>query len=874
MQNAAEAAPPAAARKDEPEAQFVIPAAESFQQSRPRILKQGDTFGVFNHSGDATGGSSSPEGLYHHDTRHLAQFCLTINGAWPVLLSSTLRDDNSILTCDLANPDLTSPDGRIVLQHDLIHIRRSRFLWQGSCFERIAIKNFDNAAHHIRIGITFTADFVDLFEVRGTKRKRRGTQHPACIDGDSVVLAYSGLDSRERTTAVRFDPKPTQLAAGQALFDLDLAPTQSHLIFIEIRCGGNTAKEEMPRTFLTALRDARRALLNSALRAASVASSNTTFNEAARRSVADLYMLVTDTPQGPYPYAGIPWFSTVFGRDALITALQTLWMDPAIARGVLSYLAINQATTSDAASDAEPGKILHEVRHGEMAELGEVPFRRYYGSVDSTPLFVMLAGAYLERTGDLATIKMLWPNVQAALGWIETDGDRDGDGFVEYYRRTPEGLSNQGWKDSQDSIFHAGGALAEGPIALVEVQGYVYGAWRAAAKIARALGHPQLASQYGSKAKTLRERFDKAFFDEGLDSYVLALDGAKKPCRVRASNAGHALFTGIALPARARRVVGTLMDSNFFTGWGIRTLASNEARYNPMSYHNGSVWPHDNSLIAAGFARYGFRTEAARLFAGLFAASTHIELRRLPELFCGFVRRQGQGPTFYPVACSPQAWAAATPLSLVQSCLGPRLRHRAGGGRLRPAGAARLHGRDRPAPPFAQGSAGRCRPAAHGRQRGARRHLAYRRHPRRSYRLDNQAAPGVPCAPSERGVRRMTELLDQGAAAIAAAVRTGKVKARDVAEAAIARVEARNKDLTAIVDFNPAEARTAADAVDARLKQGFDGPILGVPYTVKDTTWVAGRRVTNGSLLWKDFIPPRDAISVERLKQAGGVFSA
>jgi glycogen debranching enzyme len=360
----------------------------------------------------------------------------------------------------------------------------------------------------------------------------------------------------------------------------------------------------------------------------------------------------------------------VFGRDALITALQTLWLDPAIARGVLSYLAANQATESNPASDAEPGKILHEVRHGEMAELGEVPFRRYYGSVDATPLFVLLAGAYLKRTGDLETIDRLWPSIQAALGWIETDGDRDGDGFVEYFRKTPESLANQGWKDSYDSVFHDDGTLAVGPIALVEVQAYVYGAWRAAQQIAAARGDQTSADSYADKADVLRGRFDAAFFDDRLGTYVIALDGTKKPCRVRTSNAGHALFTGIALPERAARVVETLMSSSFFTGWGIRTLASSEPRFNPMSYHNGSIWPHDNSLIASGFARYGYREEAARVFDGLYAASTYIDLRRLPELFCGFVRRLGQGPTFYPVACSPQAWAAATPLSLIESCLG------------------------------------------------------------------------------------------------------------------------------------------------------------------------------------------------------------
>jgi glycogen debranching enzyme len=305
-----------------------------------------------------------------------------------------------------------------------------------------------------------------------------------------------------------------------------------------------------------------------------------------------------------------------------------------------------------------------------MAELGEVPFRRYYGSVDSTPLFVMLAGAYLERTGDNDLIGRIWPNIEAALGWIDKDGDRDGDGFVEYGRQTAEGLANQGWKDSSDSIFHVDGRLAAGPIALVEIQAYVYGAWQAAAEIGRRLGHLRRAADLEAKAETLRKRFDEVFFDEELGTYVLALDGEKRPCRVRASNAGHALFTGIAYPERAEAVVSTLMKTSSFSGWGVRTLATTEARYNPMSYHNGSVWPHDNALIATGFARYGFRSEAASIFESLFAASTYIDLRRLPELFCGFPRRRRAGPILYPVACAPQAWAAAAPFSLIQCCLG------------------------------------------------------------------------------------------------------------------------------------------------------------------------------------------------------------
>ncbi len=653
-----------------PFTQFFIPATTSLQERHRLTLKHGDTFAVFDQNGDALAGPDSSEGIYHCDTRHLSLFYLSVDGARPMLLSSTLRDDNATLTCDLSNPDLFDLAGQRVLDHDLIHIRRSRFLWNATCFERMAVKNFDVVPRRIRLELAFAADFTDLFEVRGTRRQRRGTQHPAEIRADGVTLAYTGLDDRRRETILRFEPAPTALAEGHAALDLDLAPRESRVLFIEVRCSTDRSNWAPRRAFFVALRDARRALRTSSARAASVATSNETFNEAARRSIADLYMLNTATAYGPYPYAGIPWFSTVFGRDALITALETLWLDPTIARGVLCYLAANQATTTDPAADAEPGKILHEQRQGEMAALGEVPFRRYYGSIDSTPLFVMLAGAYLDRTGDLDTMRQLWPNIKAALRWIDSEGDRDGDGFVEYGRRNLDGLINQGWKDSHDSIFHADGTLARGPIALAEVQAYAFGAWHAGADIATKIGQTRRAATFRAKGETLRERFDACFFDEVLGTYVLALDGDKRPCRVRASNAGHALFTGIAYPERSAAVVATLMTRSSFSGWGVRTLASTEARHNPMSYHNGSVWPHDNALIAAGFARYGFRREATRIFEGLFAASTYIDLRRLPELFCGFARQRNQGPTFYPVACAPQAWAAAASLSLIQSCLG------------------------------------------------------------------------------------------------------------------------------------------------------------------------------------------------------------
>jgi glycogen debranching enzyme len=650
---------------------YEVVSSSSLQERQLRTMKHGDTFAVFDQHGDALTGPDSPEGIFHRDTRHLSHFQLSLNGERPILLSSTVRDDNAVLLCDLTNPEIEATRDGPAVPQDLLHLRRTRYLWNGRTLERLALHNYDTRPRRARLALGFAADFADIFEVRGTRRGRRGRTHEPAVERDAVTLAYTGLDRQRRETRLRFEPPPDDLGPARAVFDLALAPGERRTLFVEIRCGADLGIRSPRRAFFSNLREARRALRGAASRAASVSSSNEVFNETVRRAVSDLYMLVTDTPDGPFPYAGIPWFSTVFGRDSLITALQTLWLDPAIARGVLKHLAAHQAVAVDPAADAEPGKILHEMRFGEMAVLGEVPFRHYYGSVDSTPLFVMLAGACLERTGDVETMREIWPNIEAALGWMDTYGDRDGDGFVEYGRQNDKGLINQGWKDSHDSIFHEDGSLAVGPVALVEVQAYAYGAWRAAAAIAARLGRPESeVAAFEARAAELRQRFDRVFFDEALGTYVLALDGDKRPCRVRSSNAGHALLTGIALPERAEAVVRDLMQPSFFTGWGIRTIATTEARYNPMSYHNGSVWPHDNALIAQGMSRYGYRAEAARILGGLFEASTYIDLKRLPELFCGFPRLRSHGPTFYPVACSPQAWAAGATLSLIQSCLG------------------------------------------------------------------------------------------------------------------------------------------------------------------------------------------------------------
>ena len=652
---------------------FYIQATESIQQRWPRTLKQGDSFAMFDALGDVIDPGLTPGGVFHNDTRYLSGVQLLIDGQRPLLLSSAVENDNVILTVDLSNPDIYQGNA-IVLPREVLHIRRSKFLWQGTCHERIAIHNFDARPQKCWLTLNFAADFADLFEIRGMQRPRRGETSCAVIGGAKTIFRYMGLDKVERRSEISFEPAPRQLSKSQALYELELEPGAQFAIVMTVRCTDSVAKRApASEAFSEPYRAARRGAARAASLGGSVTSSNELANRMLHRAGADLSMLVTDTPQGPYPYAGTPWFSTPFGRDGIITALQMLWLDPELGRGVLKYLAAHQATETDAGADAEPGKILHETRSCEMAVLGEVPFGHYYGSVDSTPLFVWLAARYFERSGDLETIRALWTNIEAALTWIDHYGDRDGDGFVEYYRVSENGLTNQGWKDSSDSVMHADGTLATGPIALCEVQAYVYAARKEAAALAAALGYRSRAQDLERAAEKLRLAFEEKFWLEDLGTYAIALDGAKQPCRVRSSNAGQVLASGIAAPERAQLVAANLMTPEMFSGWGVRTLSADAPRFNPMSYHNGSVWPHDNALIALGLSRYGLKRGASAIFEGLFGAASHMEMMRFPELFCGFPRRRGMAPVLYPVACAPQAWASVVPFALLQACLGLEL---------------------------------------------------------------------------------------------------------------------------------------------------------------------------------------------------------
>jgi glycogen debranching enzyme len=652
------------------EDQYYILATDAHDE-RTRVLKDGDTFALFDRHGNIRQIGRADQGVYHEGTRFVSRLELRLAGLRPLLLSSSVVKNNALLAVDLTNPDIHR-GGTLLIPHGSLHVFRSKFLLDGCCHERIRVESFASSPISFDLSVEVDADFRDIFEVRGTPRAHRGGPPEVIVKPEGLVFEYLGLDKVTRITRVTASPAPHEVRPGELRFHLQLEPGEVKALYLVTRCEAKSARSgELGRgdydSCFTRLHHSRETQLAKVCR---IWSSNPTFNEWVTRSVSDLRMLVTETEFGPYPYAGVPWYSTPFGRDAIITAMQALWLDPEIARGVLRFLAATQATRSEPERDAAPGKIVHEMRRGEMAALGEIPFGRYYGTVDATPLFVMLAAAYFDVTGDRGLVKELWPHLELAMRWISEYGDPDRDGFLEYAQAGRRGLANQGWKDSFDSVFHATGELAEAPIALCEVQAYAWAARESYARLASELGDPELAQRQRAEAERLRARFEEAFWSEELSMYALALDANKRPCAVRSSNAGHCLFAGIASPEHAARTAGELMSAPFFSGWGIRTIAEGEARYNPMSYHNGSIWPHDNALIAAGFARYGFKDAAVKVLEALFEATMYFDLYRIPELYCGFVRREGEGPTAYPVACCPQAWAAGSVFMLLQSCLG------------------------------------------------------------------------------------------------------------------------------------------------------------------------------------------------------------
>lgn len=633
----------------------------------PRFtLKDGDTFLLADALGDVQEGE---DGLFTNDTRLLSRFELSIAGKPVSLLGASISQDNTTFTAHLTNRPLPALGERVIPQ-GVIHVERCRLLRSGRMYERLTLSNFSDARADVPVRLTFAADFVDIFEVQGHVRPRRGELLAPTLGERSVKLAYRGLDAITRITEIEFSRKPLTLSAHTAEFLIELERGAVEHLYIEAGAAADTPASQVrfQQASEAATGNAKERLQASAY----LETSGRLFNQWVEKSYADLALLTTPLPTGPYPYAGIPWFSTQFGRDAIITALQTLWLDPQLAAGVLRFLASTQATGTSSFRDSEPGKIRHETRRGEMASLKEIPFGCYYGGVDTTPLFVMLAGAYEERTGERSLVDSIWPQLLAATGWIEARLSRSATGFLDYARGETTGLANQAWKDSQDSIFHADGRMPQGPIAVVEVQGYVCSAFEAMAALAAARQAADRAQAWKRRARALRNAIEEQFWIPELDFYAIALDGEGAPCRVRASNAGHLLYCGIPSPQRAAKVSAQLLAPEFCSGWGIRTLQEGAARYNPMSYHNGSVWPHDTSICAAGIAHYGGRARVVKVLADVFEAANQFSMR-LPELYCGFARLGAQGPVPYPVACLPQAWASGSLFMLLQASLGLRI---------------------------------------------------------------------------------------------------------------------------------------------------------------------------------------------------------
>lgn len=628
-------------------------------QLPPFVLKDGETFAMLDARGGIRPETHPESGVYHRGCRQVSRLELRLWNTLPAVLSASERGEMGVHISHLSHADGS------------LHLERTSVLRPGGFLQQIRFTSFAERALRIPITLEVDADFRDIFEVRGVRRSRRGVTVRRC-NRDGLEAVYSGLDGCDRHTRVRLSGPLLAVEENRVELLLELEPRCPRRLCLVLALQDAAEPEERTpeQAFDSALeatisrfREARRL-------AATVSSDNPAFNSWINRCYADVHLLASQLEHGLYPYAGVPWFSCPFGRDGLITARQLLLFEPRLARGVLGFLAEHQASHEDPAWDAEPGKVLHEARLGEMAALGEVPFARYYGSVDATPLFLILAGDYLLRSGDIAFIADLRPALQEAMAWIRRAEARDPRGFLSYLCAAQGGLRNQGWKDSDDAIHHADGRLAAGSIALCEVQAYAYGARRSLAHIERSFGNGDAAERLLEEARALRRRFQQAFWCERLGTFALALDGDGRACEVRGSNAGHCLWTGIANREEAAAIARQLLSPTSFNGWGVRTLDEREARYNPMSYHNGSVWPHDNAVVGLGLARYGHTAEAMRILMGLFDTAKALPLFRLPELFCGFPREPEQGPTLYPVACSPQAWASGALFGLLEAITG------------------------------------------------------------------------------------------------------------------------------------------------------------------------------------------------------------
>jgi glycogen debranching enzyme len=646
-------------------------------------LIRGRTFFVSDRMGNVMPPGAPHVGLFRDDTRYLSQIELLVNGQTPILLSATT--EGAYANRVELTVQGSMPGKGLDIPVNTIFVHREQVLENEGLHDILQIQNFHSENAHLVIEIAYDSDFMDIFQVRGILRGKSGRYFEPLIAEAQITFVYEGLDDRVRTTAVSFDPTPSRIVGRTARWDVDLEPRSQARITSTIVAKA-LSKDSLPSSFISSsiappwMREDEKVeeheeklhlgLTSWEKDCTKFKSSNEIFNTMLCTALLDFHSLQISEGPNKAIAAGVPWFAALFGRDSLISSFQTLALNPSLARGTLRSLAARQGQMECADNDEEPGKILHELRFGEMTATGEVAFGRNYGSVDATPLFIILLSEYFQWTGDKGLLEEMRSPLSAALNWLIKYGDIDGDGLIEYRRKTDKGLLNQGWKDSGDAMAHADGTLALAPIALVEEQGYAADAFRRAAELIGLLGDAEQANRLTSRSNELMQELDKSFWLAESRYFAMALDRDKRPLAVMSSNPGHLLFTQTINAQRAGDVVAKLMAPDLFSGWGIRTLSDQERTYNPMSYHRGSVWPHDNSLIAFGMARYGYQQEASAILSALFDASLHFRSYRLPELFCGNQRHHRDEPVQYPVSCSPQAWASGTPIVILTALLG------------------------------------------------------------------------------------------------------------------------------------------------------------------------------------------------------------
>lgn len=658
-----------------PAASLPIPEWPGVLSERPQptlTLKDNDLFLVSDTLGNISGRSesdmSTSMGLFCADTRFLSRLELQIQGHSPVLLSST-AEKGFVLSVLCTNPHINDQ-----LQADTIGIQRELVL-NGGLFEEIKVSNYSTSPIQFELSLSFDADFVDLFEVRGRGREQRGqilraiAQKPAePEDTQALILAYQGLDQMIMESQIQFANRiPDMLEGYTAIWQLDLASHETQTLGYRLQPLTNdrpTSKVSAPMTLEQAKAAEFAEQQTWRQQTTRISTNSPRFNQVIQRAEQDAHLLLQSFKESKALSAGVPWFSTLFGRDSLISASQMLILDPVIARDTLKLLALYQGKVEDEWREEEPGKILHEIRVGEMARCNEIPHTPYFGTVDATPLWLMLYSDYYVWTDDQDTVERLWPNALAAMDWIDRNCEKTG--YLSYGRRSKKGLANQGWKDSGDCIVNRKGQLASGPITLCEVQAYVYAAKIRLSGIARLMQRPDLEVRWQDQAKDLKRRFNRDFWLEEQDYCALALDGAGQRVDSVTSNPGHCLNLGIFLPEKAYSVAERLRAPDMFNGWGIRTLSQRSPAYNPMGYHIGSVWPHDNAFTALGLRSLGLIDQALELSQGLIDMTMRQPYVRPPELFCGYERVADSEPVRYPVACSPQAWATGTIFQLLQ----------------------------------------------------------------------------------------------------------------------------------------------------------------------------------------------------------------